>query len=84
MKQYTIKFKKRGVFSFNEYDIVVFKKTSSPIQSPVAKIGKYKAHLSSNYESISLDFDALNYWLSRGACLHPNLLELLLLNNYHV
>jgi len=79
MVHYVIKLKKRGVFSFNDYDIVVFKSTAAPNQSPIAKIGKYKAVLGASYEGLSLDFDVLFYWLSKGARLHSNVRKLLLL-----
>ncbi len=82
MIKYVIKFKKRGVFSFNEYDIAVFKNTSAPSQSPLVNIGKYKANLTEHYESLALDLQLLNYWLSKGACLHPSVKKLLELYYY--
>jgi len=80
MKDFVIKLKKRGVFSFNEYDIAVFKKTSSPMQSPIAKLGLYKARLGTSYEVVSINMELFHYWLSKGAKIKGTLLRILLLN----
>jgi ribosomal protein S16 len=80
MKKYVIKLKRRGVFSFNEYDIAVFKQTASPLQSPIAKLGRYKARLGSSFEAVTLNLDLFKYWLAKGAKIKGTVLRLLLLH----